>query len=73
MTNETNRSINISDLSETRNKILDKINSNKGVTLATRDMTLEDEDDEETDADRKAQAEDILARFRKPVETTPEN
>jgi phage shock protein A len=66
-------SINISDLSETRNKILDKINSNKGVTLATRDMTLEDEDDEETDADRKAQAEDILARFRKPVETTPEN
>ena len=63
-------SINVSDLSETRNKIMDKINSNKGTTLATRDLTPDDED-EETDAERAIQAEDILARFRKPSGIAP--
>ena len=57
-------SINISDLSEIRNNILEQINSNKGTVLATKDMSFEDED-EETEEERKLQAAEVLSRFRK--------
>lgn len=62
--------LDLSNLSETRNKVLAQINANRGVTKANNDMAgAVSADEADDDLERKERAKAILARFQSP--TTP--
>lgn len=59
--------LDLSNLSETRNKVLAQINANRGVTKANNDMAgAVSADEADDDLERKERAKAILARFQLP-------
>lgn len=63
--------LSTTDLSQTRNRVLAKINANKGVAKGHNDMVGSASADEaDDDLERKERASAILARFQKPEVST---
>jgi phage shock protein A len=58
--------LNLGELAQARRRVQDQINTNKGATMAARDLSRQGRaEDEDADLERNAAAEAVLARFQK--------